>query len=91
MGKLISTFLEADTALRAWVHRAGRNEAARKAAKAITDLRRAVAAQALAEAAATPDPKADFAQLVEVAATAGVTWQDMAAIVNRAGERNPRI
>jgi hypothetical protein len=91
MDSLLATFLDADTALRAWTNRAGTSEAARKLSKAIADLRRATAAHALADAAATPDTKADFAQLVEIAAASGLSWHDMAAIINRAGERNPRI
>jgi len=31
----------------------------------------------------------DFADLVALAAAAGLAWQDMAAIVNRAHQRNP--
>lgn len=37
MGKLLITFLEADTALRAWVIRAGSSEATRKLAAAIVN------------------------------------------------------
>lgn len=86
---LFTTFLGVDVTLRAFLNRSGNSAAARELCRALGQLRRAAAAQALAQAAATPDPKADFSKLVEIAAAAGLPWQDMAAIVNRAHERIP--
>ena len=89
MGNLLKAYLGADVAFRSFLNRSGNSVAARDLAKALVQLRRVAAACALAEAAAERDPGMDFADLVALAAAAGLAWQDMAAIVNRAHQRNP--
>ena len=89
MGTLFKAYLGADVAFRAFLNRSGNSAAARDLAKALVQLRRVAAAQALAEAAVERDPRIDFTDLVDLAAAAGIAWQDMAAIVNRAHQRHP--
>lgn len=91
MPRLVDTFVAFDAAVRAYAQAVGQSRAARRLAQATAALRRDLAAAALADQAQRPDPKADFATLVDMASAAGLGWQDMAAIINRAGERNPRI
>lgn len=91
MGKMINAVLGFDIALRAYLNRAGNSAAAKHLAQAGAALRRVAAEQALDDAVQARDPKLTFEQLVELAVAAGVPWQDMAAIVNRAHERNPGV
>jgi len=87
MGKMINAVLGFDIALRAYLNRAGNSAAAKHLAQAGVALRRVAAEHALDQAAQVRDPRLAFEELVDLAAA--VPWQDMAAIVNRAGERNP--
>ena len=87
MGQMLTAYLAFDTALRAYFNRVGSTPAGRQLAAAGVDLRRAVASKALAEAKS--DPKADLEVVLLAARDAGVSWQDMGAMVNAVHERNP--
>ncbi len=89
MARLLFAYLGFDVALRAYLDRAGTSPAARGLAQAGVELRRAAAAQVLAEMAAEPDPKADLRAILQAAIIAGVDWQDLAALVNTIRDRNP--
>ena len=87
MGQMLRAYLGFDVALRCYFNRSGNTAAGRELAKAGAELRRIVAAQVLAEA--RTDPKADLEAVLLAAINAGVSWQDMAAMVNTIHQRNP--
>lgn len=90
MTRLVDTFVAFDAATRAYAQAIGQSRAARRLRETTADLRRQLAAAALADEAAHPDPARSFEQLVEIAAAAGVDWHTMRDAFNRAHERNPR-
>lgn len=87
MDKMFAALIGFDVALRCYLNRAGNSAAARDLAKAGIELRRIAAAQALAEA--RTDPKADLQAVLQTAINAGVTWHELAALVNTMHDRNP--
>lgn len=89
MAGLLDSFVAFDAALRAWGQVVGQSRAARRLAQATAALRRDLARAALADQASAPDPQADFATLVEIAAQAGVDWHAMRDAINTAHSRHP--
>jgi hypothetical protein len=87
MGQMLNALIGFDIALRAYLNRAGNTAAARELAKAGVALRCVASAQALAEA--KNDPKADLQAVLQAAVNAGVSWHELAALVNTMHERNP--
>ena len=90
MASLLDAVLDFDTALRAYERRVGGSPATRALAQAGIQLRRAVAIQALAAEAATPDPKADLRRVLQAAIDAGLGWHEVVAVVNTMHEGTPR-
>jgi len=88
MHSLVTAALDFDVALRAWCHSPGKANAQALAASGAA-LRRYACGRALAAETTNPDPAADFARVVDLAIAAGLGWPEVAAIVNRAAERNP--
>jgi len=91
MGCLLNALVDLDNAARVGVRVLGTTSgAARQLQEAVAIVRRQVAPRALADEAATFDPKADFAAIVSAAIAAGLSWPDMVDAFNAIRQRGGR-
>lgn len=86
LATLIAAVLEIDCATACY--RDVRSERCRRLREAVAGLRLAVAPAALM-GLDFREPRAAFVRAVDLAVDAGLTWHDLAAVVNRAGEARP--
>ena len=90
MARLLDALLLVDNLARAGVRLLGvQSSRGREFRDAAGDLRREVAARALAEEAAQFDPKTDLKRIFAAAEAAGLTWPDMRDALNDYREHHP--
>lgn len=93
MARLTDAILAFDQALTGHLAALGRSPSARRLAASARELRRAALRLALAERLAElrqappDDPEAAIDGILDLARGAGLDWRQLAAAVNRAGER----
>jgi hypothetical protein len=82
MGRLLDALLQFDCAARRGARVLGNSSAGRELRAATADLRRALGAAALHEAAAEADPRHDLQRIFAAAEAAGLSRPDMADALN---------
>ena len=88
MGRLLDALLRFDCAARKGARVLGNSSAGRELKAAAAELRRAVGAAALHEAAVDPDPQDDLQRIFAAAEASGLSWPDLADALNHFHERN---
>lgn len=91
MGRLLDALVALDNAARVGARVLGTTSGAgQQLQQAAATVRRELAPRALAEEAASFDPKTDLKRIFAAAEAAGLAWPDLAEALNTYHQQNPR-